>query len=714
MARHFCARQDIISKEYMHRSLQRNVTIGFGAALLMLGLIALMGIKSLRQFVAAEQWEEHTRQVLLELSDTSGELSNTEIAADGYVISGMPQSLRSYQRAADMVGRHLQVLQQLTADNPGQQHRLHELKPLVQKKLDLLATILAAREHGGFSDGQQLIIGGEGTLLGVQTQQLLQQMREVEDGLLKVRNAAAIGSARTTMVMIPCGGALAVVLAAVAGLLIRRDIRARARAEEELTRFFTLSLDMMCIADANGHFTRLSPVWSRTLGFSAAELISTPHIEFVHPEDRESTASEWQKLSNGMPSEQFENRYRGKDGSYRWLMWTAVSSPDEGSIYAAARDITERKHSEQALREAEERLRLLVESVKDYAIFVLDLDGCVASWNAGAQRLNGYEPQEILGQHFSRFYLPEEVTNGKPQLELRTVIESGRYEEEGWRVRKDGSRFWANVVISAVREPSGKLRGFAKVVRDVSERKRADDEIRALNGRLERHATQLQAANTELEAFSYSVSHDLRAPLRSIDGFSMALLEDHAQSLDADGRDYLRRVRAATQRMSQLIDDILNLARVSRAQMTRATVDLSEMARAVVAELQKTEPDRQVEIDITGGLSIEGDAHLLRVVLDNLLANAWKFTSKQKQARIEFGSAGANGSRAFYVRDNGAGFDMTYASKLFGAFQRLHGTGEFPGTGVGLATVQRIINRHGGRIWAEAEVDKGAIFRFTL
>jgi light-regulated signal transduction histidine kinase (bacteriophytochrome) len=248
----------------------------------------------------------------------------------------------------------------------------------------------------------------------------------------------------------------------------------------------------------------------------------------------------------------------------------------------------------------------------------------------------------------------------------------------------------------------------------VSERKRADDEIRALNGRLERHATQLQAANTELEAFSYSVSHDLRAPLRSIDGFSMALLEDHAQSLDADGRDYLRRVRAATQRMSQLIDDILNLARVSRAQMTRATVDLSEMARAVVAELQKTEPDRQVEIDITGGLSIEGDAHLLRVVLDNLLANAWKFTSKQKQARIEFGSAGANGSRAFYVRDNGAGFDMTYASKLFGAFQRLHGTGEFPGTGVGLATVQRIINRHGGRIWAEAEVDKGAIFRFTL
>jgi len=210
------------------------------------------------------------------------------------------------------------------------------------------------------------------------------------------------------------------------------------------------------------------------------------------------------------------------------------------------------------------------------------------------------------------------------------------------------------------------------------------------------------------------VSHDLRAPLRSIDGFSQVLLEDYGAQLDEAGRDSLKRVRAASQRMGTLIDDLLKLAWVTRAELRTEVVDLSGMARDIAAELQRTTPERRVEFAIAQGLEARGDARLLRVVLENLLRNSWKYTAKQAQPRVEFGSIDGSGERAFIVRDNGAGFDMKYADKLFAAFQRLHSAAEFEGTGVGLATVRRIINRHGGRIWAEGAVDQGATFYFTL
>jgi len=239
-------------------------------------------------------------------------------------------------------------------------------------------------------------------------------------------------------------------------------------------------------------------------------------------------------------------------------------------------------------------------------------------------------------------------------------------------------------------------------------------ELQERNESLRRNAAELLAANTELDAFAYSVSHDLRAPLRSIDGFSQVLLEDYAGKLDEAGQESLQRVRAASQRMGTLIDDLLKLARVTRAEIRTEDVDLSGMARDIVADLQRTTPERQVEFEIAPGLKARGDTRLLRVALDNLLRNSWKYTAKQPAPRVEFRSADANGGRTFMVRDNGAGFDMKYADKLFGVFQRLHAAADFEGTGIGLATVRRIINRHGGRIWAEGAVDQGATFYFTL
>jgi signal transduction histidine kinase len=235
-----------------------------------------------------------------------------------------------------------------------------------------------------------------------------------------------------------------------------------------------------------------------------------------------------------------------------------------------------------------------------------------------------------------------------------------------------------------------------------------------LEKRVEERTAQLVAANKELESFSYSVSHDLRAPLRSIDGFSLALEEDLGDHLTAQAKNYIQRVRAATQRMGMLIDDLLNLARVTRAEMRKERVDLSGMAKTVASELVRADGERSVEWVIHDGMEAYGDSRLLRIVLDNLLGNAWKYTSKHDHARIEFSQERHNGGYAFYVKDDGAGFDPAYTQRLFGAFQRLHGITEFSGTGVGLATVHRIIHRHGGEVWAEGAVEKGATFYFTI
>jgi signal transduction histidine kinase len=269
-----------------------------------------------------------------------------------------------------------------------------------------------------------------------------------------------------------------------------------------------------------------------------------------------------------------------------------------------------------------------------------------------------------------------------------------------------------NQMLGRIEDQSSELRRYAtELEQRVAER---THELEERNETLRRNAAELLAANQELDAFAYSVSHDLRAPLRSIDGFSQILLEDYAAQLDQAGQDSLRRVRAASQRMATLIDDLLKLARVTRAEMRTEVVDLSAMAREIAAELQKTDSARQVEVVIAPGLTARADLPLLRVALENLLRNSWKYTAKQPRPRIEFGSVEANGGLAFMVKDNGAGFDMKYMDKLFGVFQRLHSAAEFEGTGVGLATVRRIITRHGGQIWAEGAVDQGATFYFTL
>ena len=368
------------------------------------------------------------------------------------------------------------------------------------------------------------------------------------------------------------------------------------------------------------------------------------------------------------------------------------------------------EHSHEALRESEEKFKRLVEDMND-GYFVVQ-DSKVVFANVRSAEMLGHPEAEITNKPEEGLLTPE-VIKGLSEMQVRESSgEAAPQQYEMKLIRRDSTA--RTVELGARLINYGGRPAVSVVMRDITERRKAEEALAQQAQELARSNNELSAVNKELEAFSYSVSHDLRAPLRSVDGFSKAILEDYADKLDEQGKDYLQRVRAASQRMAQLIDDLLNLSRVTRSDMRCEPVNLSALAQTIAEELKKTQPGRQVEFVIKEGLTVNGDARLLKLVLENLLSNSWKFTAKHTSARIEFGVERPDGKFAYFVRDDGAGFDMAYVEKLFTPFQRLHAPTEFLGTGIGLALVQRIIHRHGGRVWAKGEVEKGAKIYFTL
>lgn len=375
----------------------------------------------------------------------------------------------------------------------------------------------------------------------------------------------------------------------------------------------------------------------------------------------------------------------------------------------------QREQEHEARRDSEERYKQLFEAESD-AVFLIDnATGCVIEANTAAAAMYGFTQDELLTLTNEDLSAEPEktqaVTQGTPIVVDNVVTIPLRIHR-----RKDGSTFPVEITGRFFLREGRPVHVAA--IRDVTERTQAEAEIRRLNNELEERVlartTALEAANRELESFAYAVSHDLRAPLRALDGFSAMLLEDYGDRLDDKGRGYLDRIRAADQRMASLIDALLDLSRLNRGELMRERLDLSTMAREIALELVEAEPGRTVELVVADGLEAHADRRLLRALLANLLDNAWKFTARHETARIAVGAVDTGGERAFFVRDDGAGFDIAYADKLFVAFQRLHGADEFEGLGIGLATVQRIVHRHGGRVWAEGEVEQGATFWFTL
>ncbi|MDP2931651.1 MAG: MEDS domain-containing protein [Chloroflexota bacterium] len=406
----------------------------------------------------------------------------------------------------------------------------------------------------------------------------------------------------------------------------------------------------------------------------------------------------------------------------------SVFSPEQGKFATVFSDITERKQAEQALRENEEELSTILAGVP-LLMLVVDSERHVLNANAAAVKFVGRGLKGMVGARAGEALrclhslddprgcgFGSACQNCKTRLTLLDTFETGsnHYQVE-WHLplSRNGKPEEVTFLLSTVLLNTSRKQVLL-CIEDITERKRAEEEVKLLNESLRQRTMELEAINRELEAFGYSVSHDLRAPLRSMAGFSHALVEDYSDKLDERGKDFLRRIQASSHLMAQLIDDLLGLSRVTRSEIRWETVNISKLAQTVADDMKRNEPERQVEVNIAPGLQCYGDGYLLRLVFDNLIGNAWKFTGKRSSAKIEFGARQENGQTVYFVRDNGAGFDMAYADKLFKPFQRLHTSSQFVGSGIGLATVQRIVNRLGGRVWAESKLDQGATFYFTL
>lgn len=558
-------------------------------------------------------------------------------------------------------------------------------------------------------------------------QQLQQgQIRPVSGEKRYIRKDGSLMWARRTLSAVCDGAGKPLYL-----IIIIEDITERKRVERALLEseelFHQLANNIpqvFWISDVGRRKTiYVSPACERMLGMTATQLKSDRRrlIRAVHPDDRKRIVEARKASADGSYDEMY--RIIRPDGSIRWVHDRAFPVHDaDGRVFriaGIAEDVTDRQQVEEELTRERTLLRQIIDAVPDH-LYVKDPQCRYLLVNAAGLRARGVTTaDQIVGKTAFAFYPREvaEVFDAEDDIVMRTGVPLSNREQTVLDV--NGRTRWHVTNKVALHDLAGRTIGLVAIGRDITELRQSADTIRQLNLELEQRVrertAQLETVNKELESFAYSVSHDLRAPLRSIDGFSQALIEEYGERFDSTGQDYLFRVRKASQRMGTLIDDLLLLSRITRSDILRSRIDLSELAREIATDLQKSQSARRANFRISPGIVLDGDARLVRVALENLMQNAWKFTGRHTTTtEIEVGETESCGVKSYYIRDNGVGFDMAYADKLFGAFQRLHSESEFPGSGIGLATVHRVVRLHGGEIWAQAKPDAGATFYFTL
>jgi PAS domain S-box-containing protein len=604
----------------------RAVFAGGLAALLVLGAVSYFGI---HQLLVQAAWAEHSRVVLKSLRTMMTSLADAAAAQRGFVITGDQAFVEPFQRDVREAGEGLRTLRALTSDNPDQQRRIDALEPLLAERLKKLSELTELRRIHGPAAISSAIAIDPGPLSKDPVQQAAESFEAAERALLREREALGRERGEQAAAVLVSGGALAVVLLAIALVVIGRAFDRARRVEAELR-------------------------------------------------------SDHARLGESM-------RQRSDE-----LARTNAS-----------------------LLEKEQRLAGLIGSAMD-AVIAVDDRQFVTLFNAAAEAMFGYSSIEVVGQPLERL-IPQRFRAthaghidgfGRTQVTRRKMGQLGRI----YGLRRDGSEFPVEAAISQADAAGHKL--YTVILRDMTERLRTEDEILRLNAQLEQRVqertAELQAANRELESFGYTVAHDLRAPLRAMEGFSQALIEDYGERVDGEARVYLNQIIRGSEHLGELIDGLLQLSRSVRGELRRDRVDLSAMAEQILAELGRSEPSRAVSCRIERGLAARGDARMLEIVMRNLLGNAWKYTVRTPAPTIRVYSSDQQGERMFHVADNGIGFNMAHSEKLFQPFQRLHRQDEFPGIGIGLATVQRIVSRHGGQIRAISSPGQGADFSFSL
>lgn len=510
-----------------------------------------------------------------------------------------------------------------------------------------------------------------------------------------------------------------VTMSLVSGTLRRTRLRELQRIDElreSEARFHSLLVEgaqdyAIVMLDPQGRVSTWNAGAQRIEGYSAEQIIGKNYACFFAPDDV-TAKKPAQIVELAIQRGQYaEEGWRVRsDGSRFWAGTTLTpihgSTGELTGFALVTRDLSERKAAQDALRQGEERLRLLVEAVSEYAIIMLDTEGNVVTWNNGAQRIKGYSATDIIGKHFSCFYVAEDVAAGKPQLALGTAAKQGVYRGEAWRIRKDGSRFWANVTITAIRDADGQLRGFAKVTRDMTEKRLAEQ-------RIQQAMEELARSNAELQQFAYVASHDLQEPLRAIAGCVQLLQQRFQGKLDGRADEYISHAVDGANRMKALINDLLEYSRVGTRTNAVQPTDCGEALKVALGNLQTMMTEKKAIVTSGPLPTIQADEGRIVQLLQNLIGNALKFTA-DRPPEVHVSASHVDGVWQFSVRDNGIGIQPQYRERIFGVFQRLHTRREYPGTGIGLAICKRIVERHGGRIWVESEPGKGTTFLFSI
>lgn len=703
----------------------RKVAVGFWLGLAILALIGWLDHRSVTKLIEAASQVATTHRVAENLQTVRLLLDDAETGERGYIITGDEEYLAPYDAATSAMDHSVKDLRTLTAADPKQRRRLDALEPLLRARLNALKEKIDVRRAQGLAAGVEAVRAGPERKIMADIQTLITEMKDEETERLRRGDEESRADAQKTLLTGVVGGLLSFALLLSAFHLLNREITERKRLHDRLdaergclaAALQQMPAGVLLVEAPSGKIILGNEQGGRVTSRSGpAPRIVEHYTQYTvfHSDGRPYSREErplTRSMSTGEVVTDEEMLCMRADGTR--LTVRCSSGPirnSEGRITAAVLtfyDITDRKRVEEALRESEERFRQMAESIEE-VFWLKDLRANRVIYVSPAyEKAWGRSRQTLYAAPQSWAEVIHSDDRDRVLEAVRTKQVSGDYDEL-YRISPfDGSIRWIRDRAFPIRDASGEVYRIAGIADDVTDLKQAEEALRTTTA-------ELQATNEELQAFSYSVSHDLHAPLRAIEGFSRALLEDYADKFDERGKDYLKRVGAATERMAQLINDLLALSGVTSSELKYEPVNLSAIAHEIVADLRRSQPDRQVTFIIADGLIASGDPRLLRVAIENLLGNAWKFTTKHRAARIEFGVSRNGGEPVYFVRDDGAGFDMAYADKLFGAFQRLHSMAEFRGTGIGLATVQRVVHRHGGRIWAEGAVERGATFYFTL